>query len=81
MPIELSISPEGRVNLPAAIRERLGVECGGSLIVEEVENGVLLRSVAQAIEQAQTIKRKHSAGITDTSVNAFLIARRNDSGE
>ena len=81
MPIELSISPEDRISLPAAIREHLGVERGGTLIVEEVENGLLLRSLAQAIEQAQAIKRKHSAGITDTSVDAFLIARRHDSGE
>ena len=81
MAIELSISPEGRGSLPAAIRARLGVERGGTLIVEEVENGVLPRSVAQAIEQAQALKRKHSVSITDTSVDAFLIARRHDSGE
>jgi len=56
MAIQLSISPQGRVRLPAAIRAHLGVKCGGTLFVEEVENGVLLRSVAQVIGQAQALK-------------------------
>jgi AbrB family looped-hinge helix DNA binding protein len=81
MAIRLRISPEGRISLPAAIRARLGVECGGTLIVEEVENGVLLRSVTQAIVQAQTINRKHSANNTAVSVDAFLAARLDDIGE
>ncbi|MGZ3173434.1 MAG: AbrB family transcriptional regulator [Croceibacterium sp.] len=81
MAIQLNVSPEGRVSLPTAIRAYLGVECGGTLIVEEVENGVLLRSVAQAIAQAQTIGRKHMAGNMAASVDAFLAARRNDTGE
>ena len=81
MPIQLRISPEGRISLPAAIRARLGVEGGGTLIVDEVENGVLLRSVAQAIEQAQTINRKRFANNMGASVDAFLAIRRNDSGD
>ena len=81
MAIRLRISPEGRISLPAAIRARLGVECGGTLIVEEVENGVLLRSVTQAIVQAQTINRKHFEDNMAVSVDAFLLARIGDSGE
>jgi AbrB family looped-hinge helix DNA binding protein len=81
MAIRLRISPEGRISLPAAMRARLGIERGGTLIVDEVEYGVLLRSVAQAIEQAQMINLKHLAGNTDASVDAFLAARIGDSGE
>ena len=80
MAIRLRISPEGRISLPAAIRARLGVECGGTLIVEEVENGVLLRSATQVIVQAQTINRKHFPDNTAVSVDAFLAARIGDSG-
>jgi AbrB family looped-hinge helix DNA binding protein len=79
--IQLSISPEGWVSLPAVIRARLGVEGGGTLVVEDVENGVLLRSIRQAIQRAQAINRQHCSGGTDASVDAFLAARRNDSGE
>ena len=81
MAIQLNVSPEGRVSLPTAIRTRLGVDGGGTLIVEEVENGVLLRSVSQAIEQAQAINRKHCADNTAASVDAFIVARKKDSGE
>jgi AbrB family looped-hinge helix DNA binding protein len=81
MAIRLSISPEGRISLPAPIRARLSIERGGTLIVEEVENGVLLRSVAQAIVQAQAINRKHFASKTDASVDAFLAARKGDRGQ
>lgn len=81
MAIQLSICPEGWVSLPAVIRARLGVEHGGTLFVEEVENGVLLRSVAQTIGQAQAIIRKHSTGNANASVDAFLTGRQNDSGE
>ena len=81
MAIRLSISPEGRISLPAAIRAGLGVECGGTLIVEEVENGVLLRSATQVIVQAQTINRKHFPDNTAVSVDAFPAARIRDSGE
>lgn len=81
MAIRLRISPEGRICLPAAMRVRLGIQRGGTLIVEEVENGVLLRSVTKAILQAQTINRKHFAGNKDVSVDAFLAARKGDSGE
>ena len=81
MAIQLSISPEGWVSLPAVIRARLGVEGGGTLIVEEVENGVLLRSVAQALTLAQAINRKHFCDNADASVDAFLAVRRNDSGD
>jgi AbrB family looped-hinge helix DNA binding protein len=81
MAIRLSISPKGRISLPAAIRARLGIERGGTLIVDEVENGVLLRSVAQAIVEAQAINRTHFADDTVASADTFLAARIGDSGE
>ena len=81
MAIQLNVSPEGRLTLPTAIRTRLGVEGGGTLVVEVVENGVLLRSVTQAIEQTQVINRKHFAGNTEASVDAFLAVRTDDNGE
>ena len=81
MAIRLSVFPEGKITLPPTVRSRLGVESGGTLIADEVENGLLLRSVAQVIEQAQAINRKYFASNTDASVDAFLSARRNDRGE
>ena len=81
MAIQVSISPEGQITLPASMRANLDVVRGGKLVVEEVENGLLLRSVAQAIGQAQAINRKHAARRSNASVDAFLAGRKTDSGE
>ncbi|MDE2563016.1 MAG: AbrB/MazE/SpoVT family DNA-binding domain-containing protein [Sphingomonadales bacterium] len=81
MTIQVAITPNGRMSLPADIRKRLGVAGGGALLVEETEDGVILRTVAQSIAHAQAIARKCAAGNADTSVDAFLANRKADSGE
>jgi len=77
----VSITPSGRMSLPAEIRKRLGVVNGGALLLEETPDGVILRTVAQSIARAQTMVRKFTAGNTNASVDAFLAQRKRDSGE
>ncbi|MEP7008400.1 MAG: AbrB/MazE/SpoVT family DNA-binding domain-containing protein, partial [Sphingomonas bacterium] len=43
MTIQIAITPNGRLSLPAHIRKRLGLAGGGSLLVEETPDGVILR--------------------------------------
>jgi AbrB family looped-hinge helix DNA binding protein len=81
MTIQVSITPNGRMSLPAEIRKRLGVAGGGALLVEETPDGVILRTVAQSIAHAQAIARKYTAGNPDASVDAFIANRKADSGE
>ena len=66
---------------PADIRKRLGLEGGGSVLVEETDDGVVLRTVSQAVARAQAIARKYTEGNPDASVEAFLAGRRAESGE
>lgn len=80
MNVQVSITPNGRMSLPAEIRKRLGVAGGGTLVVEETADGVILRTVAQSIAHAQGLARKYG-GQPQASVDAFLAARREDSGE
>lgn len=68
------------MSLPIGIRKRLGLESGGSVLVEETPDGVVLRTVEQAVAKAQAIAKRY-AQQPDASVNAFLAARREDSGE
>lgn len=77
---QVSITPSGRMSLPAEIRKRLGVAGGGTLVVEETPDGVILRTVAQSIAHAQGLARKY-AGKPAASVEAFIAARKDDSGE
>lgn len=80
MTIQISITPSGRLSLPADIRNRLGLAGGGSLIVEETPDGVILRTVAQSVAHARALARKYTADRPDASVDAFLANRREDSG-
>lgn len=81
MAVQVTITPNGRMSLPADIRKRLGLADGGALLVEETEDGVILRTVAQSIAHAQGLARKYTSGNDDASVDAFLARRREDSGE
>ncbi len=81
MTVQVIITANGRMSLPADIRKRLGVAGGGALVVEETPHGVVLRTVAQAIAHAQAIARRHGGGNPDASVDSFLADRKADSGE
>lgn len=74
------ITSNGRMSLPAPIRKRLGLEGGGAVLVEETADGVILRTVDQAVARAQAIAKKY-AGHQDASVDAFLANRCAASGE
>ncbi|MGX0944403.1 AbrB family looped-hinge helix DNA binding protein [Sphingomonas sanguinis] len=80
MTVQVNITPNGRMSLPASIRKRLGLEGGGAVLLEETEDGVVLRTVQQAVARAQAIAKKY-ADHPDASVGAFLTTRRAESGE
>jgi AbrB family looped-hinge helix DNA binding protein len=81
MTYQVKITAEGRMSLPADLRKRLGLSGGGALLVEETADGVVLRTVAQAVANAQAIARRYTEGIEGFSVDDFLAQRRSDSGE
>ncbi len=81
MTYQVKITPEGRMSLPADLRKRLGLSGGGALLVEETDDGVVLRTVAQAVAHAQEIARRYTKGMDGFSVDDFLAQRRSDSGE
>lgn len=77
MTMQVNIMPNGRMSLPVDIRRRVGLEHGGAVIVEETDAGILLRTVPQAVAQAQAIAQRY----TDASVDSFLAQRKAESGE
>ncbi len=81
MTVQVSITPNGRMSLPVDIRKRLGVAAGGTLLIEETPDGVILRTVAQSIARAQSLADKYTGQIPDASVDGFLAHREDDSGE
>lgn len=81
MIVQVNLTANGRMSLPIDIRKRLGLEGGGAVLVEETDDGVVLRTVSQAVARAQAIVRKYTDGNPDSSVDAFLASRRSESGE
>lgn len=69
------------MSLPADIRKRLGLSGGGAVFIEETEDGIVLRTAAQAVARAQAIARQFAGSNPDASVDAFIASRRTDSGE
>ncbi|WP_375383602.1 AbrB/MazE/SpoVT family DNA-binding domain-containing protein [uncultured Sphingomonas sp.] len=80
MSLQVNITANRRISLPAGIRKRLGLEGGGAVLIEETADGVILRTVSQAVARAQAIAKKYTDH-PDVSVDAFLVSRRSDSGD
>ncbi len=70
----LTVAPNGRLVIPAAMRESLGFTNGGKLIAR-LEDGVLiLETVEAAVRRAQAMVRKYVP--TGVSLADELVAER-----
>lgn len=81
MTLQINITPNGRMSLPAGVRKRLGLTDGGAVYLDETEDGVVLRTANQAVARAQALAKQYTGGNADASVDSFLNRRREDSGE
>lgn len=81
MTIPINITQNGRMSLPSDIRKRMGLAGGDTVYLEETEDGVILRTAAQAVARAQALAKRYTGDNADTSVAAFLSDRLEDSGE
>lgn len=81
MTFHVNITPNGRLSLPAELRKRLGLAGGGALLIEETDEGLILRTVAQSVAHARMLARKYTADKPEASVDAFLANRRVETGE
>jgi AbrB family looped-hinge helix DNA binding protein len=77
-PVHAKISPSGRLSLPAGFRKSLGIERGGDVVVELVGREIRIRTVDEAVAQAQAISRRLLADKPEASVEAFLAERRRE---
>ncbi|MCE7798116.1 AbrB/MazE/SpoVT family DNA-binding domain-containing protein [Sphingobium sufflavum] len=78
---QINVTPNGRMSLPADIRRRLGLNEGGAIYLDETDDGVILRTAAQAVARAQALAKRYTGDNPDASVDAFLAKRREESGE
>ena len=81
MTIQINITQNGRMSLPADVRKRLGLTDGGAIYLDETDDGIILRTASQAITRAPALAKQYTGDNPDASVDAFLSRRREDSGE
>lgn len=74
---ETTVTPQGRVTIPAALRRQAGIEVGDTVIVH-VEDG---RVVVETRDQlaARTRRDVAAAGVRGSVVDELLAERRADS--
>ena len=80
MGIKVKVTENGRMVLPAAVRKQLGLEKGGTVILEVGDEEVTLRSLEQVLDKVKATLAKY-ADLPGMSVDDFLANRRADSGE
>lgn len=73
----VSISANGRMVLPASLRQQLHVEGGGLLIIREDEGRLVLESVDDAVRRAQDLVHRYAPEAQGV-VDEFLAERRAD---
>jgi AbrB family looped-hinge helix DNA binding protein len=77
-PIQAQVSETGRLSLPSEVRKAVGLDRGGTVVID-LEDGVIrLRTVDQVIARAQAIARRLSEGRPGMSVDDFLAERRRE---
>lgn len=78
MGVELTVSPSGRMSIPADVRKELGLENGGTLILEQRNFGLVLTTADQRVRNAQALYRRYSFGRSSTTVDEFIALKRAD---
>jgi AbrB family looped-hinge helix DNA binding protein len=81
MALHMKIAANGRMILPADIRQRMGLAEGEAVLLEETDDGVVLRTVAQAAARAHALARQYTESHLNAGVDEFLARRRENSGE
>lgn len=72
------VTSEGRMSLPAGLRRRHGLGRGGDVLVEDLGDAIVLRTVDQAVARAQAMSRRLTGGRTDATVDDFLADRAHE---
>jgi AbrB family looped-hinge helix DNA binding protein len=75
--ISAKVTQSGRLSIPAEFRRALGLERGGSVIVELEGKEIRIRTVAEVLARSQAIARRALKG-KRASVDDFLAWRRRE---
>ena len=77
MGIEIIVSPNGRIVIPADVRRQLGLEQGGTLMLDVDKFGLTLTTAKQRVLKAQQLDKQLGQGKA-ASVDDFLNEKRKE---
>jgi AbrB family looped-hinge helix DNA binding protein len=77
-PIRVRLSESGRLSIPAAFRKAVGLEGGGDVVIELEGKEMRIRTVDEAVSQAQALAKRLLTGRPKASVDDFIAERRRE---
>lgn len=78
MAVHVKLAANGRVCIPADVRDRLGLKDGDSLLLDATDEGIVLRTPRQAVRRAQALSRKMLEGRPNSTVDDFIAEKRRE---
>ena len=78
MSARAKVTPSGRLSLPAEIRRRHGLAGGGEVMIDDLGDAIVLRTLDQVVARAQALARRLVQGKEGASVDDFLAERRRE---
>jgi len=78
MSAKAKVTPSGRLSLPAEIRRKHGLARGGEVIIDDLGDAIVLRTVDQVVAQSQALARRIVEGKPGSSVEDFIAERRRE---
>lgn len=80
MTVQVAMTAGGRIGLPSDSRKRLGLAKGGAVYVDEMPDGILLRTAEQVVAHARALAKQYDQ-VDGGSVDDFLTNRVAEGGQ
>ena len=75
----IKVTSAGRITLPADVRRRHGLGHGGEVMIEDLGDTIVLRTVDEVVARTQAVAQRLVEGKQGASVDDFLADRRCES--
>jgi bifunctional DNA-binding transcriptional regulator/antitoxin component of YhaV-PrlF toxin-antitoxin module len=75
------IAGNGRVTVPLSMRQALGLEGGGNIVLELADGEIRVRAVESAMADARALTRQLLGKNSKASVDDFLAERQREAAE
>ncbi len=79
--IRVKVSASGRVSIPAEVRRAMGLDGGGTVIMEMDGNDLRIRTLREGVARAQALVRQLAGDSTDLWSDELIAERRREAAK